>query len=220
MSDDPTASLIRITTARTDNDSDSNAPTISAARTGTEAALRALRNGLDQASTIAETIQDAVDAAGTAATLARLAASGGTYDPGSGEVDFLTGLDPATEANTIAAANTIETALTGANTTTFDFVSAAQYLADVAESYVPDALDGAATANAQATIAQDKAAADLQAKAVGEIHHLLVGVTGGQACPQRWIGLCEGHQLVELLHFVQKPLQLFLSHRRRCGCVR
>ncbi|MAO55568.1 MAG: hypothetical protein CMM61_07715, partial [Rhodospirillaceae bacterium] len=157
ISDDPTASLIRITTARTDNDSDSNAPTISAARTGTEAALRALRNGLDQASTIAETIQDAVDEAGTAATLARLAASGGTYDPGSGDVDFLTGLDPATEANTIAAANTIEIALTGANTTTFDFVSAAQYLAEVAESYVPGALEGAATANAQATIAQQAA---------------------------------------------------------------
>jgi VCBS repeat-containing protein len=158
ISDNPAASFIRVTASATNADGVANeAPTISVARTGTEAALRALRNGLDQASTVAETIQNAVDDAGEAATFARLAASGGSFDPGSGAVDFLTGLDPTTAANTIAAANTVEQTLTGSNSTTFDFVSAAEYLAEVAESYVPEALEGAATANAQATIAQQAA---------------------------------------------------------------
>ncbi|PIW31258.1 MAG: hypothetical protein COW30_00110, partial [Rhodospirillales bacterium CG15_BIG_FIL_POST_REV_8_21_14_020_66_15] len=162
LSDDPTSAFIPVSSAATNFDSDALAPTLSTARTGTESALRALRNGLDQASTIAETIQEAVTQASEAATFARFAASGGTFDPDNNpatdnSVDFLTGLDPTNAADTITAANTIELALTGANTTTFDFVSAAQFLADIAESFVPDALKGAATANAQATIAQQAA---------------------------------------------------------------
>ncbi|MBB91622.1 MAG: hypothetical protein CMF68_11655, partial [Magnetovibrio sp.] len=154
ISDDPAASFIRVTVSAVNEDGVAGeAPTISAARTGTEAALRALKNGLQQASDIAETIEAVVDIAGTAAGTARAAAEG---------------LAPAFDTNGALTAESAATIVTTANTlgslspaldpsVPADVVTAAQLLAEIAEGYVPDALSGAATANAQATIAQQAA---------------------------------------------------------------
>ncbi|HBC08801.1 MAG TPA: hypothetical protein DC046_14660, partial [Rhodospirillaceae bacterium] len=144
ISNDPNASFIRVTVSTVNEDGlAGEAPTISAARTGTEAALRALKNGLEQASAVASTIEAAVDIAGTAAETARAAANGLEPDSAAtivGTANSLGNLSPALDANVPA-----------------DVVTAAQLLAEIAEGYVPDALSGAATANAQATIAQQAA---------------------------------------------------------------
>ena len=144
ISDNPAADFMRITASAVNEDGVAGeAPSISAARTGTEAALRALKNGLVEASAVADVIEAAVDIAGTAAGTARAAADGLNPESAAtivGTANSLGNLSPALDANVPA-----------------DVVTAAQLLAEIAEGYVPDALSGAATANAQATIAQQAA---------------------------------------------------------------
>ncbi len=154
ISDDPNASFIRVTVSAVNEDGVAGeAPTISAARTGTEAALRALKNGLLQASAVADVIEAVVDIAGTAAGTARAAADG--LAPAFDTNDALTAESAATIVTTANTLGSLSPALDPS--VPADVVTAAQLLAEIAEGYVPDALSGAATANAQATIAQQAA---------------------------------------------------------------
>ena len=61
-------------------------------------------------------------------------------------------------------------------------------------------------------IAFPPAASNLEPQSGGKIHHLLVGVAACQARAELWISFDQGHQGIELLHFVEKALQLFLGH--------
>ncbi|MEP0337182.1 MAG: LamG-like jellyroll fold domain-containing protein [Alphaproteobacteria bacterium] len=153
IANDPAAARISVTASVTNNDSDSSTPVIKASGTGTEAALRALVNGLTQASAVADTIQAAVDTAGTAAETARAAADG--LAPAFDTNDALTAESAATIVTTANTLGSLSPALDPS--VPADVVTAAQLLAEIAEGYVPDALSGAATANAQATIAQQAA---------------------------------------------------------------
>ena len=154
ISDNPNASFIRVAVSAVNADGlAGEAPTISAARTGTESALRALKNGLQQASDIAETIEAVVDNAGTAAGTARAAADG--LAPAFDVNGALTTESAATIVNTANTLGSLSPALDPS--VPADMVTAAQLLAEIAEGYVPGALSGAATANAQATVAQQAA---------------------------------------------------------------
>ena len=150
IADNDSGGFISGTAIVVNDDADTDTPILSVSNAGIDKALRALANGLSEASTVASTIQAAVQAAGNASGTARNAADG--------LAPVLSG-----DALTAESASAIVTAANGLTGLTLsadnpsDVVNAAQILAEIAEAQVDPAQDGAATANAQATVSQQAA---------------------------------------------------------------